>query len=200
MIFSFIKPKITIKILERTLNSVLILAFLVSAMPKTALAKNTEIAKISTALTGAIVAAVDVPDGGTGETFPISGEREALRTLNVFATAYSSDPWQTDSTPCLPAMASFDLCENYKKTGVEDTIAANFLPLGTKVRFPDLYGNRIFTVRDRMNKRYNYSNIGYYRLDFYMAALDEDGEIDNDVARQKARDFGFKRNIKMEIL
>lgn len=132
-------------------------------------------------------------------TFPVAGEREALRTLIVNATAYSSDPWQTDSTPCLPAM-NFDLCEHYKVYGEEDTIAANFLPLGTKVRFPELYGDKIFTVRDRMNKRYNYANIGYYRIDFYKAAVDAEGEIDNDVARAKARNFGYQRGLKMEVL
>lgn len=132
-------------------------------------------------------------------SFPTSGDRAAIKTLTVAATAYSSDPWQTDATPCLPAM-NFDLCEHYKTYGEEESIAANFLPLGTKVRFPDMYGNKIFTVRDRMNKRYNYANIGYYRIDFYMAAVDKQGEIDANTARTKARNFGFKKGLKMEVL
>lgn len=135
--------------------------------------------------------------GQTG--FPVAGERAPLRTLQVFATAYSSDPYQTDSTPCIPAM-SFDLCEHYLASGLEDTIAANFLPLGTKVRFPELYGDKIFTVRDRMNSRYNYDRIGYYRIDFYKIESNGNGGIDASASKQEAIEFGFKRDIKMEVI
>lgn len=114
--------------------------------------------------------------------FPVSEERAPVRTRNVVATAYSSDPAQTDDTPCMPAMSSFDLCKNFAENGVEDTIAANFLPLGTKVRFPDTFGDRIFTVRDRMNSKYN----GQSRIDFWM----------NE--KSDAVQFGVKR-MKMEI-
>jgi hypothetical protein len=131
--------------------------------------------------------------------FPVAAERAPLRTLNVFATAYSSDPNQTDSTPCLPAM-NFDLCEYFLTYGLEDTIAANFLPLGTKVRFPDMYGDKVFTVRDRMNSRYNYERIGYYRIDFYKIEAGEDGTVDNRASKREAIEFGFKKNIKMEVL
>ena len=65
-------------------------------------------------------------------------------------TAYNSDPAQTDDTPCITANG-FNVCTH----GQEDTIAANFLKFGTKVRIPELYGDRIFVVRDRMNKRYS---------------------------------------------
>lgn len=64
-------------------------------------------------------------------------------------TAYNSEVAQTDDTPCITANG-FNVCEH----GIEDTIAANFLPMGTKVRIPDLFGDRIFIVRDRMNARY----------------------------------------------
>ncbi|MEK7644415.1 MAG: hypothetical protein AAB390_03885 [Patescibacteria group bacterium] len=114
--------------------------------------------------------------------FPVSDEREPIRIRTVVATAYSSDPAQTDDTPCQPAMSKFNLCQNFAKTGVEDTIAANFLPLGTKTRFPEMFGDRIFTVRDRMNTRYN----GQSRIDFWM----------NEKA--DAVQFGVKR-MKMEI-
>jgi 3D (Asp-Asp-Asp) domain-containing protein len=33
-------------------------------------------------------------------------------------------------------------------------IAANFLKFGTKVRIPELFGDRVFTVQDRMNRRF----------------------------------------------
>lgn len=115
--------------------------------------------------------------------FPEAAQRPARRTLTVVATAYSSDPAQTDSTPCIPAMSSFDLCANFAKTGVEDTIAANDLSLGTKVRFPELFGDKVFTVRDRMNSKYT----GKSRIDFWM----------NE--KKDAITFGAQR-LKMEVL
>ncbi len=72
-----------------------------------------------------------------------------VRTTTVTMTAYNSEVGQTDDSPCITANG-FDVC----KHGIEDTIAANFLPMGTKVKIPDLYGDRIFIVRDRMNKKH----------------------------------------------
>ncbi len=71
------------------------------------------------------------------------------RTTTVTITAYNSEVGQTDDSPCITANG-FNVC----KHGIEDTIAANFLPMGTKVKIPDLYGDRIFIVRDRMNKKH----------------------------------------------
>jgi 3D (Asp-Asp-Asp) domain-containing protein len=113
--------------------------------------------------------------------FPVSGDINPRQTAWVTMTAYSSEVGQTDDTPCIPAMHTYNLCENYENTGAQDTIAANFLPLGTKVRFPDLYGDKIFTVRDRMNKRY-----GWGRGDFWMPE------------RTDAIKFGVQQ-VKMEI-
>lgn len=64
-------------------------------------------------------------------------------------TAYNSEAAQTDASPCITANG-FNVC----KHGVEDTIAANFLKMGTKVKIPELYGDRIFVVRDRMNAKH----------------------------------------------
>lgn len=65
-------------------------------------------------------------------------------------TAYTSEVAQTDTSPCTTANG-FNVC----KHGIEDTVAANFLPFGAKVKIPDLFGDRIFIVRDRMNSRYS---------------------------------------------
>jgi hypothetical protein len=135
----------------------------------------------------------------TRATFPVAADRAPIRTLKVFATAYSSDPYQTDATPCIPAM-NFDLCKNFEEHGLEDTIAANFLPLGTQVRFPEVYVGKIFVVRDRMNSRYNYDRIGYYRIDFYKAKANATGTLDRKASKQEAIQFGFKRDIKMEVI
>src|SRR3989338_8168132 len=83
-------------------------------------------------------------------------EYEVVDTYKITVTAYSSTVDQTDSTPCFTAN-DFDLCTHNR----EDVIAANFLPFGTKVRIPEYFGDRIFTVQDRMNARY------YYRADVW---------------------------------
>jgi 3D (Asp-Asp-Asp) domain-containing protein len=69
---------------------------------------------------------------------------------NVTLTANNSEAGQTDNSPCTTANG-FNVCEN----GVEDTVAANFLPFGTKIKIPALFGDRVFVVRDRMNKRFS---------------------------------------------
>ncbi len=88
---------------------------------------------------------------------PLIKKEKVIKTYNIPITAYSSTVDQCDSTPCITANG-FDLCKHNQ----EDVIAANFLPFGTKVRIPEIFGDRIFTVQDRMNARY------YYRADIWM--------------------------------
>lgn len=114
------------------------------------------------------------------ESFPESEGRKPARTMWVVVTAYSSTVDQCDDTPCITANG-YNLCDNYEKYAIADTVAANFLRMGETVRFPDLYGDKVFTVRDRMNARY-----GNGRLDIWMPT------------REMAKKFGVKR-IKMEI-
>jgi 3D (Asp-Asp-Asp) domain-containing protein len=98
------------------------------------------------------------------------------KSFHVTITAYSSDVRQTDDSPCITANG-FDVCQH----GEEDTIAANFLYFGTKVRIPELFGDKVFIVRDRMNERYN------NRIDIWMTE------------RADAKNFGVKI-AKIEIL
>jgi 3D (Asp-Asp-Asp) domain-containing protein len=70
---------------------------------------------------------------------------DLTRTMTVTLTAYSSTPDQTDDTPFISAS---------NKHVYDGMIAANFLPFGTKVQIPKLFGDKIFTVDDRMNRRY----------------------------------------------
>jgi len=60
-------------------------------------------------------------------------------------TAYNSLENQTDSTPWITAAGT--RCR-------EGVIASNFLPMRTKVMIEG-FGDRIFVVEDRMNRRYN---------------------------------------------
>lgn len=90
--------------------------------------------------------------------------------LRVLATAYSSTPGQTDGDPFTTASG------DRVKSG---TMAANFLPFGTKVRI----GSQIYTVQDRMNSRYN----GSYVVDLWQPS------------RQAAIQFGV-RVLEIEIV
>ena len=64
--------------------------------------------------------------------------------ITVWVTAYSSTPEETDDTPFITAYG----------TEVRDgIIASNFLPFGTHVQIPKLFGDRVFVVEDRMHKR-----------------------------------------------
>ena len=74
---------------------------------------------------------------------------KVISTSTHVITAYNSEAAQTDDSPCITANG-FNVC----KHGEEDTIAANFLKFGTKVQIPELFGDRVFTVRDRMNKKH----------------------------------------------
>ncbi len=76
-------------------------------------------------------------------------ELTPVRTSVHVITAYNSEAAQTDDSPCITANG-FNVCDH----GIEDTIAANFLKFGTKVQIPELFGDRIFIVRDRMNKKH----------------------------------------------
>jgi len=91
-------------------------------------------------------------------------------------TAYNSEVGQTDNDPCTTANG-YNLCKNNK----EDSIAANFLKFGTKVRIPELFGDKVFIVRDRMNSRYQ------ERVDVWFKN------------RQDAINFGV-RKAKIEIV
>ncbi len=103
---------------------------------------------------------------------PNNPER-VVRKLLVIATAYSSTVWQTDDTPFTTAAG----------TQVRDGIIANnILPFGTRVRVPDLYGDKIFVVEDRMSWKK-----GNYQIDIWFAEY------------WQAKNFGAKTTL-IEIL
>lgn len=130
--------------------------------------------------------------------FPELKDKTPRFTKYVAATAYSSDIRQTDAQPFRPAMA-MDFRDEVAKNGAVNCIAHNDLRLGTKVRFPDLFGETVYTVCDRMNARYT----GTGRVDFYFYVKSEDGSIDSKesltLARANAKQFGLKRKVKMEV-
>ncbi len=66
------------------------------------------------------------------------------KTLTMRITAYSSSPDETDSTPFITASGM---------TVRDGIVASNVLPFGTKIKMPALFGEKIFTVEDRMSRR-----------------------------------------------
>jgi 3D (Asp-Asp-Asp) domain-containing protein len=76
----------------------------------------------------------------------IAEDENSKEIIKVLVTAYSSSPEETDETPLITASGS------YVRPGV---VAANFLPFGTKVRLPEIFGDQIFVVEDRLHQNYN---------------------------------------------
>jgi 3D (Asp-Asp-Asp) domain-containing protein len=84
--------------------------------------------KVATAVTAAVARPLKVAD---------------RMTLHI--TAYTSSPEETDDTPFITASGS------RTRDGV---VATNILPFGTRVQIPSLFGDKIFTVEDRMHPRF----------------------------------------------
>lgn len=70
---------------------------------------------------------------------------DVKRIVTTTVTAYSSETGQTDSTPYITASGT------HVREGV---IAANWLSIGTRVRIPELFGDQVFIVEDRMHSRH----------------------------------------------
>jgi len=96
---------------------------------------------------------------------PLSPQR-IVNTMRVTITAYSSTPEQTDSTPFTTASG---------KKVRDGIVAANMLPLGTKIKIPDLFGDKIFVVEDRMHPK------NYGKVDIWFPS------------REEAKIFGVKQ-------
>lgn len=76
---------------------------------------------------------------------PYNLQNKARKTIEVIVTGYSSTPEETDDTPYITASG---------KRVRDGIIANNFLPFGTKVKIPEIYGDKIFVVEDKMNARF----------------------------------------------
>ena len=169
------KRKTVKNLLENTINTVVLVALLthlfspriVKAKPIDKNARLTqEIAEFYDSGKKMPKIKVDIADGLVKKDRPD-------KTLRAVITAYTSTKDQTDDDPFIAATG---------KRVHDGMIAANFLPFGTKVKIPALYGDKIFVVEDRMNARY-----GYGRMDMWM-----------DATKAEARKFGVKR-VEVEI-
>jgi len=100
-------------------------------------------------------------------------EPKVIKKMKVVITGYSSTVWETDETPELTASGTLTR---------EGIVANNGLSIGTKIKIPELYGDKIFVVEDRMSQR-----AGPYHIDIWFPSYFE------------AKNFGAKRTY-IEIL
>ena len=115
--------------------------------------------------------AVDVNDKAF--VIPEKPRPVAIKTIRMASTAYTSRPGETDGSPFITADGSV-VRDGY--------VATNVLPIGTKIRIPTVFGDKIFEVHDRMNARYG------YRVDIWTADI------------KSAKAYGLKRNISVEVI
>jgi len=104
---------------------------------------------------------------------PANPEPQNIQRIRVVITGYSSTFWETDDDPYITAAGT------WVREGV---IASNWFPFGTKVRIPELFGDKIFVVEDRMHW-----TKGNYHVDIWFPSYWE------------ALNFGAKRTY-IEIL
>ncbi len=95
------------------------------------------------------------------------------QTIDVVVTAYSSSIDETDDTPFVTASG---------KTVGDGIVANNLLSFGTRIRIPELFGDKIFEIQDRMHQRKS-----FYQVDLWMPS------------KEQALHFGVK-TARIEII
>lgn len=96
---------------------------------------------------------------------PIIPDKQPTNVVKLWLTAYNSHISQTDGNPCNTAF-NFNLCEHNE----EDVVATNYLYLsyGAKIKIPELFGDKVFTVVDRMNPKFQ-ATIDVWMKDYQSA-------------------------------
>ena len=89
---------------------------------------------------------------------PAIGEA-TLHSLQVIVTAYSSRPEETDGDPFITASG---------QTVRQGIVANNLFPFGTIIRLPQLFGDEVFIVEDRMHPRQS-----DYHVDVWFASTED---------------------------
>jgi len=138
-----------LKSLQKPANFALFLAFSLQSLAFQAPASMSLINPLlAVAYTGFL--ADDIEQTTLKSHFNDFDENETI--IKVEMTGYSSTPDQTDDTPFITASG---------KHVHDGTIAANFLKFGTKIKIPELFGDKVFVVEDRMARRY------FHRVDIW---------------------------------
>jgi len=97
---------------------------------------------------------------------PCYEDSDIEHRYKVIVTAYSSSIWETQGDPFITASGE------RVKDGI---VANNLLSFDTKIRLPEIFGDKIFVVKDRMNSRK-----GDFHIDIWFPS------------RQEALEFGSK--------
>jgi 3D (Asp-Asp-Asp) domain-containing protein len=95
------------------------------------------------------------------------------KVMILTITGYSSSYDETDDDPWLTA---------YNTLARDGIAASNILPFGTKIKIPKFFGDKIFTIEDKMNPRFGEN------IDIWFPT------------KWEALQFGVHHNVLVEIL
>lgn len=166
-ILNTIKSFVTASPFETALVAMVLVSVMYFSLPIDADAINGLENNKSVALEVAAMENETLPYG----TLPKSDLRGPSYTVTVEMSAYTSRPQETDDSPYITAS------NTHVRFGV---VATNFLPIGTRIKIPEIYGDQVFIVEDRMNARY------WKNVDIWMEDLTE------------AKQFG-RRDVTIEV-
>ena len=130
-----------------------------------AIKADTAVITAGPALTTAVAAPASTPATAAPNLSPAASK-------DVWVTAYTSAPNETSAHPLITASGGM------VRDGI---VAANFLPFGTRIEIPALFGNKVFVVEDRTSERFS------GRVDIWMPTVKD------------AVDFGI-RNARIVVL
>ena len=80
-----------------------------------------------------------IQDNTIVSNYRIGPDKDKVKAI---LTGYSSNVWETDDTPYITASG---------KRVEWGIVANNKLPFGTEIKIPELFGDTVFLVEDRMN-------------------------------------------------
>ena len=78
-------------------------------------------------------------------------EKEAVQRMWVRLSAYAPLDPNAQEGMCFSGNPMITASGTRSREGI---VATNFLPFGTKIRVPSIFGDRVFTVEDRMSSRF----------------------------------------------
>ncbi|GEM_PF-877528 len=91
---------------------------------------------------------------------PLNHQSPVPQRIRVVITGYSSSAWETDDDPYITAAGT------WVREGI---VANNKLPFGTKIKIPELFGDKIFVVEDRMSWKKGKYHIDIWFPDYWQA-------------------------------
>lgn len=91
---------------------------------------------------------------------PSSPEIKVVRKIMMIITGYSSSAWETDGNPYITAAGT------WVREGI---VANNKYSFGTKIRIPEIFGDKVFVVEDRMHWTKGNYHIDIWFPDYWQA-------------------------------